>query len=259
MEEAVIEKSVFEEIPTEKIYTEKAITVGTFLGGPLVAGYFMAENFKVFGDFDKARKTWIITILATLFIFGLIFLIPENINIPNMIFPIIYMGIAAYFTKKYQEKQINTHIENGGEHYNWWRTLLISIIGISVLLGAVFSISFLTEAANGRLAESTKKYGTMNHEIAYQSNINENEVDKIAVAFEKTFFFDDAITKYVYLEKIDNNYEISISCNESVKDDAIAAQPFVQLRDDMQKYFPHNKIILKLVVDNLDNVVKRIE
>lgn len=259
MEEAVIEKSVFEEIPTEKIYTEKAITVGTFLGGPLVAGYFMAENFKVFGDSDKARKTWIITILATLFIFVLIFLIPQNINIPNMVFPIIYMGIAAYFTKKYQEKQINTHIENGGEHYNWWRTLLISIIGISVLLGAIFSISFLTETVNGGLTESTKKYGTMNHEIAYQSNINENEADKIAAAFEKTTFFDDSITKYVYLEKIENNYEISISCNESVKDDATAAQPFVQLRNDMQKYFPDNKIILKLVVDNLDNVVKRIE
>ncbi|KQB39585.1 hypothetical protein [Flavobacterium aquidurense] len=259
MEEAIIEKSVFEEIPTEKIYTEKAITVGTFLGGPLVAGYFMAENFKVFGDFNKARKTWIITILATIFIFGLIFLIPENINIPNMIFPIIYMGIAAYFTKQYQEKQINKHIENGGEHYNWWRTILISFIGISVLLGAIFSISFLTETVNGGLTESTKKYGTMNHEIAYQSNINENEADRIATAFEKTAFFDDSITKYVYLEKIDNNYEISISCNESVKDDTAAAQPFVQLRNDMQKHFPDNKIILKLVVDNLDNVVRRIE
>jgi riboflavin synthase alpha subunit len=74
MEETLPEKSVFEEVPTEKIYTEKAIRVGTFLGGPLVAGYFMAENFKVFGDSEKAKKTWIITILATLSIFALIFL-----------------------------------------------------------------------------------------------------------------------------------------------------------------------------------------
>ncbi|MDA6069855.1 hypothetical protein NJT12_09510 [Flavobacterium sp. AC] len=101
MEELVIEKSVFEEIPTEKIYSEKAIRVGTFLGGPLVAGYFMAENFKVFGDYNKVRNTWIITILSTIVIFSLIFMIPEDVKIPNIVFPFIYMGIAAYLTKTY--------------------------------------------------------------------------------------------------------------------------------------------------------------
>lgn len=261
MEETVIEKSVFQEIPTEKIYTDKAIRVGTFLGGPLVAGYFMAENFKVFGDSDKVKKTWTITILVTILIFGLIFLVPEQINakIPNIVFPLLYMAIAAYFTKQYQETQINKHLENGGEQYGWWRTIGISIIGISVLLAAIFSIAFLTETANGGLMESTKTYGAMNHEISYSSNINENEVDKIAEAFEKTTFFDNSITKYVYLEKIDNNYEISISCNESVKDDALASQPFVDLRSDMQSYFPNHKIIIKLVVGDLSNVVKRME
>lgn len=261
MEETLPEKSIFEEIPTEKIYTEKAIRVGTFLGGPLVAGYFMAENFKVFGDSDKAKKTWIITILATLCIFALIFFVPENIldKIPNIVFPLIYMGIAAYCTKLYQEKLINEHIENGGEQFNWGRTIAISIIGISILLGAVFSTYFLTETANGRLTESTKTYGTIQHQIVYQNNIDENEVDKIAEVFKKTTFFDDALTKYVYLEKINNNYEISISCNESVKDDVTASQPFVELRNNMQKFFPDNKIIFKLVVNSLDNVVKRIE
>jgi hypothetical protein len=259
MEEIVNEKSVFEEIPTERIYSEKAIRVGTFLGGPIVAGYFMAENFKVFGDFTKVRNTWIISILSTILIFSLIFMIPEDIKIPNVIFPIIYMGIAAYFTKKYQEKDIVQHIENGGEEFNWWRTVGISLIGCIVTLGILFGVAFFSEAANGRLTESTKTYGAMKHEIAYQNNINENEVDKIAEVFQKTTFFDDAITKYVYLEKINNNYEISISCNESVKDDVSASQPFVDLRNDMQKFFPDNKIIFKLVVNDLSNVVKRIE
>ncbi len=30
----------------EKIYKDKAIWVGTFLGGPLVAGYFFSKNYK---------------------------------------------------------------------------------------------------------------------------------------------------------------------------------------------------------------------
>ncbi|WP_428228515.1 hypothetical protein [Flavobacterium sp.] len=259
MEEIVSDKSVFEEIPTEKIYTEKAIRIGTFLGGPLVAGYFMAENFKVFNDDEKVKKTWIITILFTLLVFGLIFLIPENINIPNIIFPIIYMGIAGYFTKKYQEKNINEHTQNGGEHYNGWRIAGISFIGCMVTVAILLGISFANEAANGNLTESTKTYGPLNHEIVYQNNINENEVDKIAKAFTDETFFDDSFTKYIYLEKIDTNYEISISCNESISSDPVAYSSFIELRKNMQKDFPDNKIIFKLVVNDLDNVVKRIE
>lgn len=257
--EETIEKSVFEEIPTGKIYTEKAIQSGTFLGGPLVAGYFMAENFKTFGDFKNAKKTWIIAILSTIVIFGLIFFIPENIKIPNVIFPLIYMMIAGYLTKKYQEQKINEHLKNGGEKFNGWRTAGVSLIGCAVTVGAILSISLLNEAGSGTLTESTKTYGSVNNEIVYQNNINENEADQIANSFEKTGFFDNSLTKYIYLEKIDNNYEVSISCNESIETDLTAYQSFVQLRKDMQNDFSKNKIILKLVVNDLDNVVKRIE
>lgn len=259
MEEVLIEKSVFEEVPTEKIYSERAISVGTFMGGPLVGGYLMAENFKVFGDSDKVKKTWIISILATIAVFGLIFLIPENINIPNVVFPLVYMGITGYLVKVYQEKNINEHTKNGGEQHSWWRIIAISIIGCIVTIAPILGITFATEAANGNLSESTKHYGAMNHEIVYQNNINENEVDKIAESFTKGFFFDNALTKYVYLEKINKNYEISISCNESVKDNPVAYEPFITLRNEMQKDFPRNKIIFKMVVDDLENVVRRIE
>lgn len=56
MENHNTEDSVFQEIPTEKIYTEKQIRLGTFFCGPLVAGYCLAENFKAFGDKEKAKK-----------------------------------------------------------------------------------------------------------------------------------------------------------------------------------------------------------
>lgn len=84
--------------PTKKIYKDRAISVGTFLGGPLVAGYFIAENFKVFGEYEKAKKTWIYTIIATVIIFGGIFLIPDDVKVPNQIIPLVYTGIAIFFT-----------------------------------------------------------------------------------------------------------------------------------------------------------------
>ena len=89
-------------IPKGKIYKDRAFWVGTFLGGPLVAGYLFSENFKSLGQPEKVKPTWIITIIATVVIFGGIFMIPENINIPNQIksyYGHVDLGIYAKVTK----------------------------------------------------------------------------------------------------------------------------------------------------------------
>ncbi|SFC92515.1 hypothetical protein [Flavobacterium phragmitis] len=136
-----IEKSVFEEIPTEKIYSEKAIRIATFLAGPLVAGYCIAENFRVFNDKEKAQKTWIITGIASFFIICLVFLLPENF--PSIIFPIVYSFIASYFLKTYQEKNIQNHMSNGGETYSGWRMTLIGLISLLTFLAIIMSLLFI--------------------------------------------------------------------------------------------------------------------
>ena len=195
-----MERQNFVEIPTQKIYKDRAIWVGSFLGGPLVGGYFIAENFKVFKDYEKAKKTWIIAIISTIIIFGGIFLIPENAKIPNQIIPLIYTAIAYYIAKHYQEEKINEHIKNGGEYFNWWRTIGIGVIGLLITFGSITSISVFSETALS--SETTKKYGAMNNEIVFENSINVAEVDEIAVAFEKTTFFDNAVTKFAYLKKL---------------------------------------------------------
>ncbi|MDQ6470719.1 hypothetical protein RB619_08710 [Flavobacterium sp. LHD-80] len=134
-----IEKSVFEEIPTEKIYSQNTILRGTFFAGPLVAGYCIAENFKTFNDYEKARNTWIITILFTIGIIALVFVLPENF--PNIIFPLIYSGLSAYFIKTFQEKNIQNHNERGGEIFNGWRVALIGLISIAIFMGIIFSLA----------------------------------------------------------------------------------------------------------------------
>src|SRR6218665_3420488 len=133
-----VEKSVFEEIPTEKIYSEKAIRIATFFAGPLVAGYCIAENFKVFNDKEKAQKTWIITAIISFFIVCLVFLLHENF--PSIIFPIIYSFIASYFLKTYQEKNIQNHLTNGGETYNGWRVTLIGLVSLLTFLAVIVGL-----------------------------------------------------------------------------------------------------------------------
>lgn len=50
------ELTLTEQIPTGKIYKDKTIYIATFLGRPLVAGYLIANNFKVFNEPTKVKK-----------------------------------------------------------------------------------------------------------------------------------------------------------------------------------------------------------
>ncbi|GEP52775.1 hypothetical protein FNO01nite_34470 [Flavobacterium noncentrifugens] len=259
-----MENSELIEIPKYKVYKDRAIWVGTFLGGPLVAGYLIAENFKAFGEPEKAKKTWIISIGVTILIFGGLLLIPENAKIPNQIIPIVYTVIAYYCLIHFQGQKINNHIERNGELYGWWRIIAIGIIGVIVTLVTFVSIGLLSDTisspTNNLPTEITMKYGKMNHEIVFDSqNVSKKEADEIAKGFTKTTFFDLAITKYVYLKKEGSDYIISISCDESIKTDNGMEAVFGELRNDMQKLYPSNKIKFNLVVGNLDNIVKKLE
>lgn len=243
----------------KKIYSEKEIWVGTFLGGPLVAGYLIAENFKAFDQTDRVRKTWILAIITTFIVFGIAFSIPDSVKIPNQIIPIIYTFIAYQLVQLYQKGKINTHINEGGQIFSWWRTIGIATAGLLITIIPIFGYALLSDSTT-TIGTDVKTYGIMNHEISYdQTNITDNEINSLADGFISTTFFDQSITKYVYVRKINQNYEISISCNNSVTSSAESLEPFIQLRNEMQRLFPNNKIIFNLIVENIDNVVKRLE
>jgi len=242
--------------PPHKIYTEKAIWTGTFLGGPLAAGYFIAENFKTFQEAGRAKKTWVYAIVASVLIFSGIFFIPENIKIPNMLIPFIYTSIAAFFVQYFQHRNIFTHTASGGKSYSWGRTICVGLIGAAISFTFLFGIALFVTTAQ----VSTKTYGLMEHTIGFdKSNITESEVDKLAEGLTKVTFFDGVQTKYVYAEKKEGRYELSISVVDGVAQNAQALQSFIELRNELQTLFPDNKIVLKLVVDHLDRVIKRIE
>tara|TARA_R110002072_G_scaffold302775_1_gene488618 strand:- start:3320 stop:4084 length:765 start_codon:yes stop_codon:yes gene_type:complete len=254
-----MEQTVDIERPTRKIYKDRAIWVGTFLGGPLAAGYLIAENFKAFNDTDKAKKTWIYAIIATVVVFGGVFLIPENVKIPNQIIPLIYTAIAYYLVQHFQGQNISAHLNSGGQLFGWWRTIAVGLIGLAITIIPIIGFALFSDSIDNA-STSTKTFGIMKHEIAFdKNNISETEVNKIADGLTKTTFFDEAVTKYVYANKLNDKYEIKISVVDGIANDSQALQPFIDLRTDLQTMFPNNKIVFKLVVDNLDNVVKTIE
>jgi hypothetical protein len=245
-------------IPAQKIYSEKNIWRATFLGGPLVAGYLLAENFKAFNEPEKVRNTWIVAVIATIIIFGGIFLMSDIEKLPRYLIPIIYAAIVYLIAQRYQSKSIKRHILDGGLMFSVWRALGISLIGAVITFLLIFIVAI--SIPDDSVGDTTRTYGAMKHEISFNTdNISEAEVDRLADAFTKSIFFDDAVTKYVYVEKKENNYELFISCDPSVAEDEGAYLPFIQLKNDVTRFFPKNKIVLNLVVDDISNVVKRIE
>ena len=120
--------------PEGKIFTEKSFQVGTFFGGPLVAGYMMATNYKQIGQSDKVKITWIITVTFTIALFAFLFAIPGDIKIPNQIIPILYTLGAIQIFKKQQGIKVAKFLEEGGQKYPWYSILMI------ILMGLIFTV-----------------------------------------------------------------------------------------------------------------------
>jgi hypothetical protein len=129
----------------KRIYKDGAIWVATYLGGPLVAGYLIAENFKAFNETDKAKKTWIYTIIGAIIIFGGILSIPDDIfeHIPKYVIPLIYTGIAYGFVQHYQKQNISAFIALNGNPFGWGRVIMVSLIGLAITVALIFVFAFL--------------------------------------------------------------------------------------------------------------------
>jgi peptidoglycan/LPS O-acetylase OafA/YrhL len=126
--------------PQPRIYKSNAIRIGTFIGGPLVAGYLIAENYKAFDDYKKAKTTWIVAILSTVLLLGATFLIPDSVPMPKMVIPIAYSWLVFYLVKNLQGADIDEHIKTGGPVFSWWRIIGVGMLGTVITLALIFAI-----------------------------------------------------------------------------------------------------------------------
>ncbi len=252
MEDLILKKV---QNPVEKLYEDRQVWVGSMLGGPMAAGYFVAQNFRRLGESQKAKISVIVGFLVTVFVFGIGFVVPIPDKFPNMAFPLAYTVAAYVIVKTYQSERISKHIESGRQIESWWKTIGISIGILLLTVVPIMGLGFLTLPA-----EISKTFGKTNNEITYQEgNISENEVDAIAEATKTTWFFGDESKGYLYVVKSGNEYQLSINFTSAGQMDSKTVENFRLLRNDIQEFFPNYKIVINLTVDTLDNVIKRLE
>ncbi len=140
-----MDKDILTKPPEFKLYSDRSVYVGTLLGGPLVAGYLVAENFKELGEHENAKKTWIFAIIASIIIFGGVFIIPGIEKVPKLLIPILYSVIAQAFVKRFQGTLIKNHLETGGQVFSVWRSVAIGIIGLAITFIILFLAILLTD------------------------------------------------------------------------------------------------------------------
>lgn len=130
--------------PDFKLYKNRAIYIGAFLGGPLVAGYMAAENFKKLGQPQYVKRTWIISITTTVVVFGGLMLLPGMDRIHGAFIPVIYAATSDALVQKYQGDAIRSHVEYGGKLYSSWRAVWVGIVWLIVTLGIIYLLTLLT-------------------------------------------------------------------------------------------------------------------
>ncbi|WP_420572251.1 hypothetical protein [Kordia sp.] len=130
------------EINTEnnQLHTTKAIGIATFIGGPLAAGYLIRENYKAIHQIQKGNTVLIISIIATILLFGSLLLIPENIidKIPHIVIPAIYIGMIVFWTERTFGDIFKQHEENKYPFYSTWRAVGIGVVSLLLLVIAIF-------------------------------------------------------------------------------------------------------------------------
>lgn len=251
-----MEQSTSQEDLKRRIYSVHSISIGTFLGGPLVTSYLVAENFKTLGQKDKVAITWTIALVATGVIFGGLFLLPFADKIPNQLIPLVNAGIAYFIAEKAQGTQIKTYLSEAGKEFSKWRAFGISLVGAVITMLPILAYVLLMDTG---LPSESKTYGALDHKIYFDDKaITEEEVDRIADVLRVATFFDETSRKEIIVNKEGNKYIIAIPFVKNAWNDPEVLDAYDRLRVDIQRAFTENRIVLHLCSEEDINQVMRV-
>lgn len=123
------------------IFTEEAVWFGTLIGGPLAAGYIIAENFRVLKMPDKQRKTWWIILPETVLLLILSVRLNGDVGFVHFINTVLTFLVFHIF----QGREVEDYLKSGGPALKKWTIMLVAVEGMI----ASFLLYFLAEFALG--------------------------------------------------------------------------------------------------------------
>ena len=134
---------------SDRIYGPVSIMVGTYLFGPFFGLYCVSKNIEFFKHPHQGNKFfWRGFVWVTLFIVSIL-IIPESIlgNIPDTLFPLLYMWVIYYYMNQIIWKDVENYLENGWEKHSAWTLFGVGLLAfISILLYGLF-LAFIMPAS----------------------------------------------------------------------------------------------------------------
>jgi len=252
-----------DQAPEGKVFSERMIWPAIFLGGPLVAGYLFTNNFKVFGRADLITKVWAITIVSSIIILTGVISIPADVNIPNMVIPAVYTGIASLLFNKYLKTETDLHISNGGLIHSWWRVAGAGLVSILIFAAPIIGYVFWDDYKFNRNITSNYYGLSSEHSITYDSTaITSNEIDAIGNGLINTGLFGPAEMINVYVQSSEDKYVISFQINTTAffgPEGPEIIDYFQETTDDLNNDIKSKAIQFNLVDKHIDDIVKIFE
>lgn len=126
-----------------QLYSIGGVGVATFFGSILAGGIIMWINFRRLGKFEAAQKTLIYTCFATIALFGVLMMLPDDLNIPDISFTIPQIIMMVSIAKAQQKADIDAHIRKGGKMASKWKAFGIGLLAIIPILAAIIGVTFL--------------------------------------------------------------------------------------------------------------------
>jgi uncharacterized membrane protein len=127
-----------------KLYSSESILIATFFGGPIVGGYLIAENFKMMGETEKAKQTWVFAILGLSLMLGFMEFI-KTAKIPWYVLPLAYTALTYLPMKWLQGSRIKAHMLQGGELHKGDRVFVVSFVGAVATMVGLLIMSILMQ------------------------------------------------------------------------------------------------------------------
>lgn len=140
-----VEGAVPEKDRLPRYYSSTQILIAALLSGPLSGIWLMAKNFKFWGEYDKARTTWVYGSIATIVFIEICFFIPETV--PDSVFPPMVAAVLAVFVDKHQKKKLQELADMGtGLRQSNWKVAGYSFMGFVAILTLAILMGITTES-----------------------------------------------------------------------------------------------------------------
>jgi hypothetical protein len=252
-------------IPSKKLFYDKwAIFWWAYLGGPIVAIYFLSKNFKAIWEEGNVKKTYLFGILFTIILFGLVYFIPsDTFNlIPTYLIPMVYSWIAMGVYMWYQKQKIDELMNHGFTHYSFWNVVWISFLWLLLSLAIIFIpllLSVWSTPSSGIIANTqiTYSYWVTKNKIYTNEQITKEESDKMALNLKKVGLFSDEWENEVIFSNLSWKYKVHIIVDKWLIDNQKFIQTLPIVRTVLQEWFSKN--ITLVLVDENDTSLKVIE